>query len=232
MAALTIPLTVINLAALSHLHVAELEEGTLAYVVATGEYFELRKASGATANGTTIVSPIAGSPIAGAAGARWHLSISGSGAGISPAYAELLTDEQIDAVAPTAPFTFPAGQPVTLVSLPFNFGAGLTLLQMSFVGGLTANVAGETDPLLDLELFLDGIFQARADAIVAWDSRGATSPLDALTATGHMLYQFTATAGPHTAELRWGVVGAVPNVSATCLAAAGINHASMVIQKA
>lgn len=81
------PIVVSSHASLSHVHVAEQTDGTLAYVVETTEYFELRKDSGATANGASIIEPIAGSPIAGAADARWHLLlVEASGAELQSAF--------------------------------------------------------------------------------------------------------------------------------------------------
>lgn len=63
-------LSVPDLAALSQLHVAELEDGSYVWVAAESEYFTLRKDSGAAVN-ADIIAPIQGAPSAGAAGARW-----------------------------------------------------------------------------------------------------------------------------------------------------------------
>lgn len=72
-------ITVPNVIALAQVHVAELDDGCWAWVVADAVYYTLQKNSGA-APGPTVVTPIAGSPIAGAANARWILQAVGSDA--------------------------------------------------------------------------------------------------------------------------------------------------------
>jgi hypothetical protein len=64
-------ITVATIQALADIHVAELEDGCWAFVDSVRAYFALLKNSGAVADGITIIVPNAGSPIAGAAGARW-----------------------------------------------------------------------------------------------------------------------------------------------------------------
>lgn len=56
---------------MTHIPVAPLGNGTTCFVEDSGELFLLNKNSGAAPNGTTILVPIAGNPIAGCAGARW-----------------------------------------------------------------------------------------------------------------------------------------------------------------
>jgi hypothetical protein len=72
-------ITVANIAALALVHVAELDDGCWAWVVADSVYYTLQKNSGA-APGVGVVAPVAGSPIAGAANARWILEAVGSDA--------------------------------------------------------------------------------------------------------------------------------------------------------
>lgn len=64
-------ITVATIDALADIHVAELEDGCWAFVDSVRAYFALLKNSGAVADGITIIQPNVGSPIAGAAGARW-----------------------------------------------------------------------------------------------------------------------------------------------------------------
>jgi hypothetical protein len=73
------PIVVASLAALADIHVAELDDGVIAYVQSTKQYFDLDKVSGAVANGVTIIAPNIGSPIAGAASARWILQVGAVG---------------------------------------------------------------------------------------------------------------------------------------------------------
>lgn len=61
---------VTSLTMLQLVYVAELDQGTNAWVDSEGCYFVLDKSSGAT-TGPDVVAPISGSPIAGAGNARW-----------------------------------------------------------------------------------------------------------------------------------------------------------------
>ena len=79
------PIVVASLAALKDIHVAELDDGTLAYVQALTSFYVLEKSNGGVDNGVTIIAPNAGSPIAGAAGARWvFLVLAGAEALVTP----------------------------------------------------------------------------------------------------------------------------------------------------
>jgi hypothetical protein len=61
-----------DVAAIAALRVSELDSGTLAFVELSGQYYSLFKAGGGfTPNGSTIIQPAAGAPIAGAPGALW-----------------------------------------------------------------------------------------------------------------------------------------------------------------
>lgn len=51
--------------------VAPLSDGTRAYVADRKQIFYLDKTNGNPDNGTTVIEPLAGNPIAGAADARW-----------------------------------------------------------------------------------------------------------------------------------------------------------------
>lgn len=68
-----VDVTVTDLAALTQLHVATLEDGCLTWVTSKNAYYVLQKASGQTPDGVTILEPLPGSPIAGADSARWIL---------------------------------------------------------------------------------------------------------------------------------------------------------------
>jgi hypothetical protein len=78
------PIVVASLAALADIHVAEIDDGVLAYVQSLTAFYVLEKASGAAPNGVTIIAPNQGSPIAGAAGARWIFLVSPGGAIVTP----------------------------------------------------------------------------------------------------------------------------------------------------
>jgi hypothetical protein len=79
------PIVVASLAALKDIHVAELDDGTLAYVQSLLSFFVLEKSNGGVDNGVSIIQPNAGSPIAGAAGARWvFLILAGSETLVTP----------------------------------------------------------------------------------------------------------------------------------------------------
>jgi len=64
-------ISVASLTALTLLHVAQLEDGTEAWIVAEGVFFALQKNSAVADDSYNVISPAAGAPIAGAANARW-----------------------------------------------------------------------------------------------------------------------------------------------------------------
>lgn len=64
-------ITVDSIDGLRVVHVAEFQDGTTAWVIDQEAKFVLELHSGATADGLSIVEPIAGSPIAGYPDARW-----------------------------------------------------------------------------------------------------------------------------------------------------------------
>lgn len=76
-----VDITVANLGELATVHVAPLVDGTSAYVSSVPGYFTLEKNSGLPGNGLTIIEPLPGSPIAGAANARWIEQAGGGGLG-------------------------------------------------------------------------------------------------------------------------------------------------------
>lgn len=159
-----------------------------------------------------------------------------SGAGVvaqlgATYFMELETDETISAQAPTPPFTFPAGQPETLLTLSWTSVTGRAILSASFNGALQWDSA-EIDPLLWLFLRLDGV--DIQGGIVALTDNAAPSELQAIT--GESSFSSVRTVAPnvlHTLELRWGVLGGVPDVSAVCLALPGgnSNHATLMVQE-
>lgn len=79
----SVPRVVDTVTDLKPIHVAELADGTTCFVktvpVLFGApgFFFLFKNSGVADNGTTVISPLPGSPIAGAARARWIICACG-----------------------------------------------------------------------------------------------------------------------------------------------------------
>jgi hypothetical protein len=73
----SVPRVVPAVTDLKPVHVAELQDGCWCFVQSIaarqglGGFFYLSKNSGLADNGTTIIEPFPGSPIAGAARARW-----------------------------------------------------------------------------------------------------------------------------------------------------------------
>lgn len=110
-------ITVANEGELSTVHVAELDEGSNAWVDNPGAYYTLEKQSGAPPVPGSVVAPIAGSPIAGFPNARWvknagiPASVGPSGdpnsiAFFSPTGATLIDNPKLTA-APLDPFARP-----------------------------------------------------------------------------------------------------------------------------
>lgn len=66
-----VDITVADLGQLATVHVSELEDGANAWVSDIESYFVLVQNSGLTPDGTTIIKPLDGSPIAGLPNARW-----------------------------------------------------------------------------------------------------------------------------------------------------------------
>lgn len=91
--------TVANLGELSTLYVVNVEEGANVWVESEGDYWTLKKNSGA-AIGPDTIAPLPGAPTAGATNARW-LRGSGSGGGSAAALAGVIYRE--GAVNPEAP---------------------------------------------------------------------------------------------------------------------------------
>lgn len=71
---LTTTIVVPDLGALALVHVSELLEGSTAWVESVGASFVLLKSSPLVPDGTTVIAPASGSPIAGNAGARWLIA--------------------------------------------------------------------------------------------------------------------------------------------------------------
>lgn len=146
-------------------------------------------------------------------------------------FAELAEDTIITDAAPTAPFAFPAGQPATLVSVDFTAREGQVLISGSFNGFLQANDPDEINPTLWLQFWLDGVHLPLSDALVAVSWNSATpNNLEALTAEATMIKMLAVTEGTHTLDLRWGLLGGVPDVIAGSLVSGG-NHCSLLVQE-
>jgi hypothetical protein len=186
------PILVATLAALKDIHVAELDEGTQAWVSAENTIYILKKALGLAETLPFIVVPRPGSPIAGAAGAGWERLPPGGGL-LATLFARLTADTTATSAAPavaTVPFT------VT--------GAGQRVVA-------TASFSGEADRFGDalFEILIDG-------ADVPPDGVGETvlanvppqavtvDILGALTTRSNVL-----TVGPHTLSVRLTPGGAL-----------------------
>lgn len=149
--------------------------------------------------------------------------------------AHLEADASISAAAPTPPNTFPVGQPAVLLSLP-----GIVLRAGSVIVRASTSIFIQNDdnttefgPVVQLQLWIDGVQQPFANSTLApfWGSAALPMLLDALEIFGGVQRMFTVTAGAHTIELRWGVQGQTPAVSAGIFTASGFDHASLVVQE-
>lgn len=117
-----------NLGALMQLHVAELDEGTIAFVEDQGVQYLLRKSLGGATDATNILAPIAGSPIAGAPGARWVRQPTASSAEGDSVLAISSAAASTDLVATGA-------APVVTCSIPFTVtGSTKRLIAVATLG--------------------------------------------------------------------------------------------------
>lgn len=169
--------------------------------------------------------------------------VSAPGGGIAGSLygeAHLEVDVVIAATSPaTPPNTFPAGQPAVLLSVgPVTTDGGPVLVRAStsvFIVN-TDNVA-EEEPFVQLQLWMDGAPLPNANATLAYSwNGGSPTPIEAIEAFGGIERLFHGAqaipAGAHTFELRWGVQGTAPGVSAGIFAADGsFDHASLIVRR-
>lgn len=139
------PILVASIAALKDIHVAELDEGTQAWVSAENTIYILKKALGLAENLPEIVVPNAGSPIAGAAGAGWERQAPGGGL-IATLFVALAVDTVATNAAPalaTIPFVLADAGERLMLNATFSGAAdrgGQALFEILIDG---APIAGE-----------------------------------------------------------------------------------------
>lgn len=213
------PIVVASIAALRDIHVAELDDGTLAYVQALTSFFVLEKSNGGVDNGVTIIAPNAGSPIAGAAGARWVFLL-------LPAAQTLVTPFRMIGV-PTD--TTSSAVPVDLLVVPGGVNvlvAGDILLDFDASIQITPPPAAVVAEGVALNFFWDGaplgdtaFFQLDIGAAgVAFDTFAMSTRFRSLIVG--------AAVGNHTLSVQWSVL------DATSTAASFVGNGNLTIQTA
>jgi len=198
-----IPITVDTLAALALVHVAEIDNGTLAWVDATSSIFVLRKLSALVPNGTTVIAPVAGSPIAGAAAARWvQLAGAGSGSVLQRLYVE-------DQVRPTVyAQPAPGGVFATILSLPITTTSGTYLAINASLSALTDGGIGSTETEAAIRLLVDGVSTNLGSTQTSINDNNNLEPFVALTLLARVpLLPLVLSPGAHLVELQWMVQG-------------------------
>lgn len=177
------PIVVASTAALADIHVAELDEGTQAWVEAENTIYILKKALGLASAPPAIIVPNPGSPIAGAAQAGWERQPPGGGL-----LASLFVALAVDTVGTL-------GAPADAV-IPFVLAEAnrRVVLNATFSGA--ADRAGQTL----FEIFIDGA--PIAGELI--ESTAAMNIIGALTMRSAFL-----TAGLHTFGVRVTPQGAV-----------------------
>jgi hypothetical protein len=193
---------VASLAELAAVHVAPLDEGVLAWVIAIRSYYVLEKASGETPNGTTKVAPNAGAPSAGAAGAIWSFfagpgGSSGSGTIIQKQYGE--NQERPTVLTEPAP----GGTFETILSVAITTTIGSFLDITASLSALTDGGVGSTNTEASIRILVDGVSSGLGATQSAVNDNNNLEPFASVT-----LEQRVAVApGPHTVELQWSVRG-------------------------
>ena len=198
-----IPITVDTLAALALVHVAEIDNGTLAWVDATSSIFVLRKLSALVPNGTTVIAPVAGSPIAGAAAARWvQLAGAGSGSVLQRLYVE-------DQVRPTVyAQPAPGGVFATILSLPITTTSGTYLAINASLSALTDGGIGSTETEAAIRLLVDGVSTNLGSTQTSINDNNNLEPFVALSLLARVpVSPLVLAPGAHLVELQWMVQG-------------------------
>jgi len=182
------PIVVATLAALSDIHVAELDEGTLAFVEDQNTFYLLRKASGLPVFSPDVIAPGPGSPIAGAATARW-IRQPPSGGLIKTICGKLITDVVATSMSP-----------LVLPSTAFNVSQpGLHLLATATFAGVY-NQPG----LAQFEMLLDGLNLVGAKITGCCEEQQGESVNGALTSCSDDL-----SLGMHTLSIRLTPTGSL-----------------------
>lgn len=178
-------------AAIANLHVAPLNDGTIAYVIADGTRWLLNKASGA-APGPTVIQPNAGSPIAGGATARWLQLTSGGGSSVLIETA--FVAQATDVIATTA-------APLFIPSVSFTVvGAGVSAIVWgSISGSFVLGVANRGT--CRWGLMLDGVFPPFLGTIIEEPSNIDGDPP---RFSGAMSTKIALAAGLHTVNMYVG----------------------------
>ncbi len=162
-------------------------------------------------------------------------SFGGVGGGAAPASAlttyfdRLTTLKQINMAAGT-PFTYGAFE--TLFSFPVSgMSAGSYLIQSVVASYVFATDATENNPTLNVALFIDGVQQTdgSVSAIIAARSVTLATLLNGNGIT--LQVKNSLTAGAHTFELKWRLLGSAPHLGAACDPTAGDNQATISIIK-
>lgn len=132
--------------------------------------------------------------------------------------AKLSEDQTITVASPTAPLTFPAGQPVTLLSIERVFRGGRTLITGIFSASLRNDDPDEEyEPRLIFMLYLDGAQIPLAQASIIIYSNPAPANLQGINQPGAIETVIDdLEPGQHTIELRWGLQGQLPAVTGFC----------------
>jgi hypothetical protein len=212
-------ITVPSVAAIDQVHVAELQSGTALWAEAEAKLFLLDKTSGATANGTSVIAAIAGSPIAGASAARWIEQQAQSSA--SPWYAELGTNQSTSSLVA-----------VDLLSLAIvKTSAGRIKINADAAIFVTSPASGApSDPLANLLLTVDGTLAK--GCVFGQFPRQVVIGSDMLLfhSIGFTDVQ-TVTAGAHTIALRWYVTAADLILTCDALTAPTDSSAAIVVEE-
>lgn len=210
MATNRVDVTVPDLDSLTKIHVAELDDGCLAWVSSRRAYYILEKSSNLTPSGTDILAPISGSPIAGSPGALWVLEgILSFGPKIF--YSEITTDIVVLSGQSQVPF----------ISVTFDIlSTGNALVEYT-ASVLQDNNAAPVEMGTSHQMFIDGVLVSLASS---YETQTSTEEQRSVTikkrVTGLSL-------GSHVAEIRLttsdtiagGLYGSAPTLFSSSLIA-------------
>jgi len=191
-------------AAVEALRVSELDSGTLAFVEATGLYFALFKDGGGfTPNGTTVLQPALGAPIAGGPGALWvslgSLFGGGSTALVTPFRMIPVPTEHLSNAGPAPPdfqTMFVVAPDVTVLTagdILLDFDASILVTPSGGVGvfeGVGFRFLWDGAPLADGDFFEVDTQNADVFNTITMQSRFRSLIVG-------------ATPGSHTLEVQW-----------------------------
>lgn len=183
-----------NLEELAAVWVAPLDEGSEAWVVDEDARWVLRKDSGLVPDGNLIVQPSDGSPIAGAANARWIKEQEVACGLVQSLFVELAADQSTGSTV----FVDIPGMSLNIVTSPLG---GILLVDFSSSLGLFQPI----EPLIllraDVRLVLD-------DVQISTSSFSVGSPITAMVNTVAMTKRVAGVAaGAHVLKAQWRVSG-------------------------